>query len=69
MLCGLDGSGKTTLLYSYLMPLKDEFSTEPTLGYNFETLTFDNKSIKVFDIGGDEAVRYIWPTLYRNINF
>ena len=32
LLCGLDQVGKTTFLYTEYGMLKDEFTTEPTLG-------------------------------------
>lgn len=69
LLCGLDESGKTTLLYTEYGMHPEEFHTEPTLGFNFETVSVQRQKVGVFDVGGQDAVRYLWPTFYRKIQF
>ncbi len=47
---GLDGAGKSTILYK--LKLGEVLSTVPTIGFNVETLEYNNISFTVWDIGG-----------------
>lgn len=54
---GLDAAGKTTVLYK--MKLGERVTTIPTIGFNVETVEFHNLSIMVWDVGGQELIRYL----------
>lgn len=50
ILCvGLDAAGKTTILYR--LKLGEVVTTIPTLGFNVETVKFNNISFTVWDLG------------------
>ena len=55
---GLSDAGKTTILYR----LKDGVvpQTQPTLGFNVETIQFRHRSIDIWDVGGGEKIRDLW---------
>ena len=61
---GLDGSGKTTILYQ--LKLGEVIYTIPTVGFNVENLEFGNIIFTVWDLGGQERIRKLWPTYYTN---
>ena len=65
---GLDDSGKTTLLY--LLKLWEKVTTIPTIGYNVEEIDkhFWEKSITIWDIGGNEKIRHLQAKNYINTN-
>jgi len=50
LMLGLDGAGKSTILYK--LKLGEVLSTVPTIGFNVETLEYNNISFTVWDIGG-----------------
>ena len=50
MMVGLDGAGKTTILYK--LKLGKVVSTVPTIGFNVETLHYNNVELTVYDVGG-----------------
>jgi len=59
ILCvGLDAAGKTTILYR--LKLGEVVTTIPTLGFNVETVKFNNISFTVWDLGGQERIRRLW---------
>ena len=49
LILGLDGAGKTTILYK--LKLGEVVTTIPTVGFNFETVEYQNVSFTVWDIG------------------
>ena len=57
---GLDNSGKTLILY--LLKFGTKVSTIPTIGFNIETIDKEiwEKSITIWDIGGQEKIRPLW---------
>eukprot|EP00187_Rhodella_violacea_P005953 CAMPEP_0174893676 /NCGR_PEP_ID=MMETSP0167-20121228/8471_1 /TAXON_ID=38298 /ORGANISM="Rhodella maculata, Strain CCMP736" /LENGTH=179 /DNA_ID=CAMNT_0016132547 /DNA_START=37 /DNA_END=576 /DNA_ORIENTATION=+ len=63
LMLGLDNAGKTTILYR----LKDgaPIKTVPTIGFNVETLEFNNLSMQVWDLGGQESIRPFWRSYYQ----
>ena len=65
---GLDDSGKTTILY--LLKIGEKITTFPTIGFNVEEIDKETweKSITIWDIGGHEKIRQLWPKYYSNIN-
>ena len=54
LILGLDGAGKTTILYKLS---GDDVETEPTIGFNVESLKFRNVNLNVWDIGGQDKIR------------
>jgi len=54
---GLDSAGKTTLV-NMLRGSTDE--PIPTIGFNIEEVVFNNTSIKVWDVGGQNYFRKFW---------
>uniref|UniRef100_A0A6A7G637 small monomeric GTPase n=1 Tax=Hirondellea gigas TaxID=1518452 RepID=A0A6A7G637_9CRUS len=58
LMVGLDCAGKTTILYE--LKLGKSTETIPTIGFNVETVTFQNIKFTVWDIGGQEKIRPIW---------
>mmetsp|Transcript_30394 Transcript_30394/g.47181 ORF Transcript_30394/g.47181 Transcript_30394/m.47181 type:complete len:180 (-) Transcript_30394:148-687(-) len=67
LLIGLDGGGKTVLLYKLRLPGGKVIKTLPTIGFNIEKITHNQIPLEVWDIGGQDKLRPIWPTYYRNI--
>mmetsp|Transcript_10341 Transcript_10341/g.20843 ORF Transcript_10341/g.20843 Transcript_10341/m.20843 type:complete len:180 (+) Transcript_10341:122-661(+) len=63
LMLGLDNAGKTSILYR----LKDgaHIKTVPTIGFNVETLEFQNLSIQVWDLGGQASIRPYWRSYYQ----
>jgi ADP-ribosylation factor protein 1 len=64
LMLGLDGSGKTTILYQ--LKLGEVIHTIPTVGFNVENLEFGKIMFTVWDLGGQERIRKLWPTYYTN---
>lgn len=52
---GLDAAGKTTILYK--LKLNENVVTIPTIGFNVETIEFQNLTITVWDVGGQGVIR------------
>ncbi|GKT36450.1 Small GTPase superfamily, ARF/SAR type like protein [Aduncisulcus paluster] len=61
-LVGLDASGKTTALYK--LKLGEATATQPTIGFNLETVEYKNLSFNVYDIGGQHKLRPMWHYYY-----
>jgi len=60
-ICGLDNAGKTTIV-RYLVA--GEFkATIPTMGVNREVIDLPNLQLDIFDLGGQEDFRGIWPEI------
>ncbi|KAL3814616.1 hypothetical protein ACJIZ3_015884 [Penstemon smallii] len=64
---GLDGVGKTTILYK--LKLGQIVSTIPTIGFNVETLEYNNISFNVWDVGGQQRyqIRPLWKHYFQNV--
>ena len=54
---GLNDSGKTKILYK--LALDEDVMTIPTMGFNVETIKFENyeKDLQIYDVAGNEKVR------------
>ncbi|KAG2393436.1 hypothetical protein C9374_006967 [Naegleria lovaniensis] len=63
LLLGLDQSGKTSLLYK--LTLGEIVTTIPTIGFNVETLFYENVDFTVWDVGGQEKIRPLWRHYYE----
>lgn len=64
VILGLDAAGKTAILYS--LQLGEAISyTIPTVGFNVEEINIEHLSIKMWDIGGQDKIRALWPHYYQ----
>ena len=64
LILGLDSAGKTAILYS--LQLGESISyTIPTIGFNVEEVHIGNLAIKMWDIGGQDKIRTLWPHYYQ----
>eukprot|EP00049_Salpingoeca_infusionum_P024690 m.16686 g.16686 ORF g.16686 m.16686 type:complete len:181 (-) comp7176_c0_seq1:385-927(-) len=64
LILGLDGAGKTTILYR--LQVGEVVSTVPTIGFNVETVTYQNLKFQVWDLGGQTSIRPYWRCYYSN---
>ncbi|KAK9451747.1 ADP-ribosylation factor family-domain-containing protein [Limtongia smithiae] len=64
LILGLDGAGKTTILYR--LQIGEVITTVPTIGFNVETLTYQNLKFNVWDLGGQTSIRPYWRCYYAN---
>ncbi|KAJ7620250.1 ARF/SAR [Roridomyces roridus] len=61
---GLDAAGKTTILYK--LKIGEVISTIPTIGFNVETVKYNNISFTVWDMGGQDKIRPLWRCYMSN---
>ncbi|MCJ1466396.1 ADP-ribosylation factor protein 3 [Pseudocyphellaria aurata] len=71
LLLGLDNAGKTTLLSSIkslYLPHHPETSskTVPTVGQNVSTIDLPDMYLKIWDVGGQHALRNLWTRYYSS---
>merc|ERR1719378_1250578 len=64
LVLGLDGAGKTTILYQ--LRCGEVVTTIPTIGFNVETVTYNNIKFQVWDLGGQTSIRPYWRCYYKN---
>eukprot|EP00002_Diphylleia_rotans_P004079 TRINITY_DN12931_c0_g1_i1.p1 TRINITY_DN12931_c0_g1~~TRINITY_DN12931_c0_g1_i1.p1 ORF type:complete len:181 (+),score=41.65 TRINITY_DN12931_c0_g1_i1:47-589(+) len=64
LMVGLDAAGKTTILYK--LKLGEVVTTIPTIGFNVETVEYQNISFTVWDVGGQDKIRPLWRHYYNN---
>ena len=64
LMVGLDAAGKTTVLTR--LKLNETVSTIPTIGFNVDTIEYKNLTMTMWDIGGQEKIRRLWPHYYEN---
>nr|XP_054761506.1 ADP-ribosylation factor-like protein 1 [Lytechinus pictus] len=64
LILGLDGAGKTTILYR--LQVGEVVTTIPTIGFNVETVTYNNLKFQVWDLGGQTSIRPYWRCYYSN---
>merc|ERR1712032_779553 len=65
LMVGLDAAGKTTILYK--LKLGEIVTTIPTIGFNVETVEYKNICFTVWDVGGQDKIRPLWPTTSRTL--
>ncbi|KAJ1547450.1 hypothetical protein HK405_005822 [Cladochytrium tenue] len=58
VMLGLDMSGKTTILYK--LKINEVIITVPTIGFNYESLRYNNTVFSIADVGGQETIRRRW---------
>ncbi|KHG02538.1 ADP-ribosylation factor 1 [Gossypium arboreum] len=54
LVLGLDNAGKTTILYR--LQMGEVVSTIPTIGFNVETVQYNNIKFQVWDLGGQTSI-------------
>lgn len=64
LILGLDGAGKTTILYR--LQMGEVVKTKPTIGFNVETLKYQNLTLNIWDLGGQTSIRPYWRCYYAN---
>ena len=63
LMIGLDNAGKTTVLYK--LKLGEVVTTLPTIGFNVETVNYNNISFTVWDVGGQTKIRALWQHYFQ----
>ena len=58
LILGLDNAGKTTILYRLQNDSDENIQTIPTIGFNVEVLQYKNIKFQVWDLGGQNSIRY-----------
>ncbi|CAI0376552.1 unnamed protein product [Linum tenue] len=64
LVLGLDNAGKTTILYR--LQMGEVVSTIPTIGFNVETVQYNNIKFQVWDLGLDCYCRPYWRCYFPN---
>lgn len=62
LILGLDASGKTTIIHR--LKTGCNAVTVPTIGFNTETIQFNNLTFMAWDIGGQDSIRKLWHHYY-----
>lgn len=60
IILGLDNAGKTAILYCMKLNEAIEY-TVPTIGFNLEEVSVGGLQIRMWDIGGQDKLRALWP--------
>lgn len=63
LMLGLDAAGKTTLLYR--LKLGEILTTIPTIGFNVESVEYENIKFTVWDVGGQSKLRPLWRHYFQ----
>mmetsp|Transcript_37853 Transcript_37853/g.64615 ORF Transcript_37853/g.64615 Transcript_37853/m.64615 type:complete len:163 (-) Transcript_37853:2517-3005(-) len=63
---GLDAAGKTTILYKLKLGDNVPIPNFPSIGFNVETVHYENISFTMWDIGGQDKIRPLWRHYYKN---
>ena len=64
LMVGLDAAGKTTVLTR--LKLNETVNTIPTIGFNVDTIEYKNLTMTMWDLGGQDKIRRLWPHYYEN---
>eukprot|EP01012_Entosiphon_sulcatum_P041303 TRINITY_DN5513_c0_g2_i2.p1 TRINITY_DN5513_c0_g2~~TRINITY_DN5513_c0_g2_i2.p1 ORF type:complete len:180 (-),score=45.99 TRINITY_DN5513_c0_g2_i2:427-966(-) len=64
LILGLDNAGKTTILYK--LQVGEVVTAIPTIGFNVETIKYNNLKFQVWDLGGQTSIRPYWRCYYSN---
>ena len=63
LMVGLDAAGKTTVLTR--LKLNETVNTIPTIGFNVDTIEYKNLTMTMWDLGGQDKIRRLWPHYYE----
>ena len=66
LILGLDNAGKTTVLYQ--MQFGESKVTVPTLGFNVETVKYENLTFQMWDLDGQSELRPYWRCYFPKTN-
>lgn len=61
---GVNNTGKTTILYQ--LKFKESIKTAPTNGFNMESIEVGGRSMTIWEVGGQVAVRRFWQYHYED---
>jgi small GTP-binding protein len=64
IILGLDNAGKTATLYALQLEEPMPY-TVPTIGFNVEAVRVGNLDIKMWDVGGQDSLRDLWPHYFE----
>ena len=53
---------------SQQLKLGENINTIPTIGFNVEEIVFENLTMTVWDVGGQEKLRTLWRHYYGEWN-
>lgn len=62
LILGLDNAGKTTIVKKILDEDIDIIS--PTMGFQIKTITYNDFTLNVWDVGGQSTLRTFWGNYY-----
>ena len=65
ILLGTDAVGKTKLLYK--LKLNEDIQTIPTIGFNVETISYKDREITIWDIGGGDKIKALWKHYFNKM--
>jgi ADP-ribosylation factor-like protein 2 len=63
LILGLDNAGKTTIVKKLCGQPIDEI--EPTLGFQIQTLEYNDYKLNLWDIGGQSSIRAYWRNYFE----
>ncbi|KAK3821057.1 MAG: ADP-ribosylation factor 1-like protein [Benniella sp.] len=66
LMIGIDGAGKTNILYRLKLGGKGVWSCLPTIGFNIETVTYNNFTMTIWDVGGGTHMPNFWRHLFQD---
>ncbi|KAL3625978.1 Arf GTPase arf1 [Castilleja foliolosa] len=68
LMLGLDAAGKTTILYKLKLGDIDNknYTIIPTIGFNVESIEYNNINFIVWDIQGQDKIRPLWRHYFEN---
>ncbi|KAJ6633979.1 ADP-ribosylation factor [Pseudolycoriella hygida] len=64
LILGFDATGKTSILYK--LKLNEFVCTIPTIGFNVETVAYENVSLTMWDVGGCDKIRPLIRYYFEN---
>ena len=65
LMAGLEAEGKTTVLYK--LKLREDVNTIPTVGFNVETVEYENIDVTVRDVVGQDQIRPPLRLYHQNV--
>lgn len=63
LILGLDNAGKTTIVKK--LKGEDVYTVSPTLGFDINTLDFNEFKLNLWDVGGQQTIRAYWRNYFE----
>jgi hypothetical protein len=63
LMIGIDAAGKTTILYR--LKLGERITTIPTIGFNCETVAYNNFTMTIWDVSGGGCMPRFWRHYFQ----